>query len=571
MAERIVIDTDDLREVSRVLQGALQRLGDIRLDLARAAVELQRDAGAHTGYQQVMAGLESLGAQLTADHDTLAHEVLALEAEEGLPPANAPKQTEPAPQQPHGDKQIPVWILRLVNMVRPAPEPWDKPWVNADGSMPAQPSAAARAGFGVSWEERGRFDSGIVSGSGVASASAGGWAYGEADHRVDEKGNHHVSAKAGVGGEVTAHAEGRIDAGPVHAQGQADAALRAKAEAEAAASIGPDGASASAKASAEATASASASGEVGVDGVGEAKGHAEAEAGAKADAAGAVSVGKDGVSASGGVGAEAGAEAGAGVSVGGSAAAVGTGVEVKAGVGVEVRGGGSLGWEKVGFELDLGIALGVGAGFSLDFSISPKEIFEAFKDPIGTVEGLASGAADIVGDAASSVADAVSDFFDPAVADKLEDASAEDGAVGDLAAAAAQHAADAVGAAEQQAGAGGLADAAAEARDAAQQAAEAASTTAQQAAEAAGDTAVHQTAAMAGDPVGAVADMHEAAQTGGGAASKGGGAPSWEGLSTLLQEALLQGTQQILENVREVAREVAAMRAQAGAARFLLP
>ncbi|MBX6751807.1 MAG: hypothetical protein IRY85_19480 [Micromonosporaceae bacterium] len=337
MGERVVIATDDLRELARRLAGGVGQLGEVKLDLVRIAADLADQPAVYSRLQQVLAGIERLGNTITADHDQVAREVLELEAEEGTAPATS-SAIEPATPSPIRAVELSPLLLILLrrrfDTSATPPQPWDRQWVNPDGTMPPQPSVAARAGFGTSWEARGSFGDGPVTGSGRVSASASGWVYGEAEAGRTADGGYRASAQTGAGVEVSTHAEGKLDAGPVHAQGQADASLEASARAGGSVQAGPSGVSAEGSAEARASAQASASGEVSVDGVGSVGGQASAEAGAEASARGSVGVGADGLTVGAGAGAMAGASAGAEYSVEGPGGTrIESGVSVKAGVG----------------------------------------------------------------------------------------------------------------------------------------------------------------------------------------------------------------------------------------------
>jgi hypothetical protein len=423
MAERVVIVTDDLRELARRLMGGVGQLGEVKVDLVRASADLADQPAVYARLQQVLAGLERLASTVTADHDQLAREVLELEAEEGLPPASStplepasPSTSAPVPSRP--------WITvigRRSNQAATPPQPWDRSWVNPDGSMPPQPSVAARAGFGSTWEARVSVNEGPVTGSGRVSASAGGWVYGEAEAGRTADGGYRASGQVGAGMEVSVQAEGKLDAGPVHAQGQAEASLEASAKAGGSVQVGPGGIAAEGSAEARATAEANASGQVSIDGVGSVSGEASATAGAEASAHGKVGVGSDGLTVGAGAGAMAGASAGAEYSVEGPGGTrIESGVSVKAGVGAEVDVGAEFGWDRVGFSLDAGVALGIGLGISLDISFSPEALLESLSpenlleslSPEALFESVVDTVEDVI-DTVKDVADAISDFFDP--------------------------------------------------------------------------------------------------------------------------------------------------------------
>jgi len=414
MGERVVIVTDDLRELARRLAGGVGQLGEVKLDLVRAAADLADQPAVYSRLQQVLAGLERLASTVTADHDQLAREVLELEAEEGLPPASS---TPLEPASPSTSEPVRSWpwitvIGRRHNQAATVPQPWDRSWVNSDGSMPPQPSVAARAGFGSTWEARVSVNEGPVTGSGRISASAGGWVYGEAEAGRTADGGYRASGQVGAGAGVSVNAEGHIDAGPVHAQGQASASLEASAQAGGSVQVGPGGVAAEGSAEARVSAEASAAGTVSVDGVGSVSGQASAEAGAEASSRGSVGVGSDGLSVGAGAGAMAGASAGAAYSVDGPAGTrIESGVSVKAGVGAEVDVGAEFGWDRVGFSLDAGVALGIGLGISLDISFSPSALLESLS-PESLLDTLV-GSVESVIDTVEDVADAISDFFDP--------------------------------------------------------------------------------------------------------------------------------------------------------------
>jgi hypothetical protein len=415
MGERVVINTDDLRELARRLAGGVGQLGEVKLDLVRIQSQLADQQALYSRVQQILAGIDRLGTTINADHDQVAREVLELEAEEGTAPASSNAIEPASPSQIRAVELSPLVLLLLRRRFEPTatpPQPWDKQWVNSDGTMPPQPSVAARAGFGTSWEARGSFGDGPITGSGRVSASASGWVYGEAEAGRTADGGYRASAQAGAGMGTRVEAEGKIDAGPVHAQGRAEASLEASAKAGGSVQVGPDGVSAQGSAEARATAEASASGKVGVDGVGSVGGEASATAGAEASARGGVGVGADGLTVGAGAGAMAGASAGAGYSVDGPGGTrVGSEVSVKAGVGAEIGVGGEFGWDRVGISLDAGVALGIGLGVSLDISFSPSALLESLSPEslLDTLVGSVESVIDTVGD----VADAVSDFFDP--------------------------------------------------------------------------------------------------------------------------------------------------------------
>ena len=414
MGERVVIVTDDLRALARRLAGGVGQLGEVKVDLVRAAADLADEPALYSRLQQVLAGLERLATAVTADHDQLAREVLELEAEEGLPPASS-TPLEPASASTSGSVRPRPWITAIgwkLNQITNAPQPWDRSWVNPDGSMPPQPSVAARAGFGSTWEARVSVKDGPVTGSGRVSASAGGWVYGEGEAGRTADGGYRASGQVGAGAGISTHIEGQLDAGPVHAQGQASASLEASVQAGGSAQVGPDGVAVEGSVHARTSAEASAAGSVSVDGVGSVSGQANAEAGAEASAHGSVSVGRDGLSVGAGAGVMAGSSAGAGYSVDGPAGTrIGSEVSVKAGIGAEFSAGAEFGWDRVGFSLDAGVALGIGLGISLDISFSPSALLESLSPEslLDTLVGSVESVIDTVGD----VADAISDFFDP--------------------------------------------------------------------------------------------------------------------------------------------------------------
>ena len=71
MAERIFIDTDDLRRLAQFTKGGLNELGDIKLDIAKAGTVLTSDPNTSQAYYHVMASIDAIGQAVSQDHDAL--------------------------------------------------------------------------------------------------------------------------------------------------------------------------------------------------------------------------------------------------------------------------------------------------------------------------------------------------------------------------------------------------------------------------------------------------------------------------------------------------------------------
>lgn len=413
MPTRIVIDTDDLRTATQYLEGALDQLTQIRLALTQVGAVVDEIPDHASRRQQLLAGIERLGAALTDDRTALAQEVLDLEAQEGQPPAGS---TGPAAAAPGTANQLGLPMIGMMALPRigsqatgndPPPEPWDTPWVNPDGSVPTGPttggsgtSTSTSAGFGAKWDDRDETGDDSLGASGAVDAETSAWAYGEAHAGQTEDGGYTAGESAGTGVALDAHAEGEAHAGPLGVSGAADVELEAHAEESAEVSIGPDGVAVAAEASAGAKASASAQGtaSLGDHSVsGEVHGEAEAEAHGRGEA----HLGKDGVGYSADAGAFAGTSAGGSVTGGVGDSSVGAGAEVKAGVGVELGASGGISGEGIDVSVSLGAALGLGLSIELDIHVGWDSL-----NPLSQLEDLY--------DTANSAMDAVTGLFDDA-------------------------------------------------------------------------------------------------------------------------------------------------------------
>jgi hypothetical protein len=430
--EKIFIDTDDLRDVARHTKGAVHQLSDIKLDVLKAAPVLQNDPATAQAFQGVLAALDAVGTAINGDYDALVNEVVGLEAEQGVDPlvtaaaiaaAPAPAVPPPAPGAKGGGLAnfillINVWPKFVVTGTpSPAPEPWNKGWVNADGSVPpGQSTMSNKVEWGESWEARVETkvsgSSGIFTGSASAGASVDADVGAEAEFGETEDG-YGAKASAHAHAGASAHAEAEGSAGPIHGKAHANADASLDAEAHAGISVGKDGVNANIGASAKAEASASAGADVdagpahaGVDVNAKAEAHAEAHAEGHA--------GTDGVSGSYGAGAgasaTAGAEAHAGVDGVGEAH---YGVKAGVGVGVHAGGSGSLKTDDIGFDFNAELGLGIDLGIDFGIHINPEGILDSawkgITDPIGTV----GDAVDTVVDTVEAPFKAVADTFAP--------------------------------------------------------------------------------------------------------------------------------------------------------------
>ncbi len=73
MPTKVRIDTDSLRTAAQYLEGALDQLGDIRMAIVHNGAIIDETPDHATWRQQLVAGIEQVGAALTQDHQILAH------------------------------------------------------------------------------------------------------------------------------------------------------------------------------------------------------------------------------------------------------------------------------------------------------------------------------------------------------------------------------------------------------------------------------------------------------------------------------------------------------------------
>jgi hypothetical protein len=178
-----------------------------------------------------------------------------------------------------------------------------------------------------------------------------------------------------LGAEGSVEGEwGDKDAG--HAAASAEGWAGARGDAEGKVTMGEDGLTASGGVSAAVGAGGTASASAGYGSYASVQGEASAFAGARAGADGSVTFGPDGVGVAAGIEAFAGAEA----SAAGSANLMGVGVSGEAsayaGIGVKADVDARVGWDKTTVDVDFGAALGLGAGASFSVDISPKDVVE---------------------------------------------------------------------------------------------------------------------------------------------------------------------------------------------------
>lgn len=156
-SQRIVIDTDSLRELARYLNGSVSELAEIRLDVLKAKVVTEQDPALAQSAAGTVALLDAIGTTLAADHSAVVDEVLRIEAEEGAPVSNGAAPTSvvpssaPAPGSAGGALSWAPFRLAMTGAFAPPPSPWNTAWVTAEGTVALGDVAD---GFGHRYDDR---------------------------------------------------------------------------------------------------------------------------------------------------------------------------------------------------------------------------------------------------------------------------------------------------------------------------------------------------------------------------------------------------------------------------------
>lgn len=427
MPEKVVVDTDHLREQAQYTDGAINQVGSVILSVRRAK---SRFPTLSHLFDPIIADLMKFGEVLTADKNELLKEVGYLEQLEGQFPAGFEPGSYVAPPE------VEVSHPEAGNVGTPQEnEMWNDGWISEDGSIPpGRDTITIEDEIGTLWRiivnpptvstdllvnearrSQRRANDGIVDeGKNVVDEvkeivaeeiedtvgdvvdvldnvlegefDANGEVHAHADIDAEaeleygiEDGEAFIRGKASVDATAGASAEGTIETPLGEITGRVDAKAQLKGEAEFEGSISDEGiqlqGNANATASVETTASVTADTELG-DASAKAKAYAEGTA----YVGGSASADEEGVSGQFTAGANLTSGAEVEGKVSGKYGSGGGGVGVKTGLGGEFTGGGSLKWDDVGIDLGMGLAILIGGEVNLSLHFNPEAIVDSIAD-----------------------------------------------------------------------------------------------------------------------------------------------------------------------------------------------